>query len=99
MNNTTLKELLENPQIRDIAPDAIRGWDLSKEDFYNETLSQLAESRNWINLERGFGRLFEISRNGDYYFKLYTKDECINNHEKDSANTVFFPSEENVDLK
>ena len=31
--NKTLKEILENPIIGEIAPDAIRGWDLSKEEF------------------------------------------------------------------
>lgn len=100
MNTTTLKELLENPRIKDIAPDAVRGWDLTKEDFYNDTLSKLAEERNWLNLKSGFERLFEISDRGEYYFRLYSKEECATarddkeRHERQTANIVYFPSDD-----
>jgi len=43
LKDKTLKSILENPMIADIAPDAIKGWDLSKEEFYHWTLKEIAD--------------------------------------------------------
>ena len=50
----TLREMLENPLISDIAPDAISKWDLSGEEFWNWTLQEIADKMGWSSLERGF---------------------------------------------
>ena len=55
----TLKSILEDPRISRIAPDAIKRWDLTKEEFYNWTLREIAEKMGWKCLNRGFTRLFE----------------------------------------
>ena len=44
MNNRTLKDILEDPLIKDIAPDAISKRDLSKEEFYGYTMQEMAEA-------------------------------------------------------
>ena len=58
----TLKEMLENPVIAEIAPDAIRRWDLREEAFYNKTLQEIADEMGWRSLERGFTRLYEAAK-------------------------------------
>ncbi len=43
LKDRTLKSILEDPAIADIAPDAISKWDLSKEEFYHWTLREMAD--------------------------------------------------------
>ena len=57
----TLREMLENPLVSEIAPDAISKWDLSKEEFYGWTLQEIADRMGWGCLERGFKRLFKAA--------------------------------------
>ena len=90
----TLKELLENPIIADIAPDAIRRRDLSKDEFYDWTLQDIADKVGWGNLERGFTRLFEVAGRGEYYYKLYSESECMKEPAKKGTNIVYFPSDD-----
>lgn len=94
LKNKTLKEILENPMIADIASDAIRGWDLSKEEFYHWTLQEIADKVGWRNLERGFTKLFEVAAPGGYYFSLYSEEECLEAPSKKGTNIVYFPSED-----
>ena len=94
MKNRTLKSLLEDPLIAEIAPDAISKMDLSKEEYYNWTLQEIADKMGWRSLERGFSRLFEIAERGKYYYKLYSEEECINDPSKKNVNFVFFPSDD-----
>lgn len=91
MMNKTLKMLLEDPAIADIAPDTISKWDLSKEEFYHWTLQEIADKMGWRVLERGFIRLFEAARSR-YYFPLYTAEECQAKPAKQGRNIVWFPS-------
>lgn len=88
----TLKEILENPLIKDIAPNAISKWDLSKEDFYNWTLEEIEDKKGWACIQDGISCLLENAKGGDYYFNLYSEDECKANPEKDKTNIVYFPS-------
>lgn len=90
----TMKMLLEDPLIADIAPDAISKWDLSKEEFYGWTLQEMADKKGWGNLERGFTRLFKAAEGGAYYFKLYPEEKWAQAPAKESANIVYFPSED-----
>lgn len=92
MKNMTLKELLENPLISDIAPDAISKRDLSKDEFYTWTLQEIAEKMGMRTLEKGFGALFENAKRGNYYYKLYSEAECARHPEKSNTNLVYFPS-------
>lgn len=91
MMNKTLKMLLEDPAIAEIAPDAISKWDLSKEEFYHWTLQEIADKMGWRVLERGFTRLFEAARS-HYYIPLYTGEECQAEPAKQGRNIVWFPS-------
>lgn len=48
LKDKTLKSILENPMIADIAPDAIKGWDLSKEEFYHCKETPWKENANIV---------------------------------------------------
>lgn len=94
MLNKTLGELLEDPAIREIAPDAISKRDLSKEEFYNWTLQEIKDKMGWKTLEKGFSGLFAVAERGNYYYKLYSKEECENHPEMENANLVYFPCDD-----
>ena len=93
LRDRTLKTLLEDPAIADIAPEAISKWDLSKEPFYLWTLKEMADKMGWQNLERGFARLLRAAQT-DYFFPLYSEEECQNAPEKRNRNLVYFPSDD-----
>lgn len=94
MLNKTFKEVIENPVIQEIAPDAISKWDLTKEEFYNWTFQEIGEKMGWITIGNGLARLTEIANRGNYYFKLYSEEECIGCPEKENTNFVFLPSDD-----
>lgn len=94
LKEKTLKSFLEDPLISEIAPDAIRSWDLSKEEFYDWTLQEIEDKIGWGNPVRGFERLFEIAGRGKYYYSLYTEEECAAEPAKKGTNLVFFPSDD-----
>ena len=94
LEDRTLKEMLENPAIAEIAPDAISKWDLSKEDFYHWTLGEIAERKGWRTLGLGFERLLRAAGQGEYCFRLYQKEECEGAPQKENANVVWFPSDD-----
>ena len=94
LRDRTLKSILEDPAIADVASDAITKWDLSKEEYYNWTLRELAEKTAFRSLERGFSRLFELASRGEYRYALYSEEECEKDPEKSGANIVFFPSDD-----
>jgi len=94
LKDKTLKMALENPLITDISPDAISKRDLSKEAFYHWTLQDIADKMGWRNLERGFTSLYQTAARGEWYFKLHSADECIDAPAKESANIVYFPSDD-----
>ena len=89
--NKTLRELLEDPAIADIAPDAISKRDLSKEPFYHWTLEQISGRMGWNVLNRGFMSLFEAARD-EYYYKLYSEEERRAVPSRESASLVRFSS-------
>jgi acetyl esterase/lipase len=91
--NKTLGELLEDPRIRPIAGDAIRGMDLRKEPMWNKTLAQLREDCFGGNLLAGFQRLFQAAETGNWYFPLYTEAECEEDPAKKGCSLVWFPSD------
>jgi len=94
LSERTLKSLLEDPAIAEISPDAIKARDLSKEEFYGWTLKKIADDMGWRNLDRGFTRLLEIASRGQYYYKLYSDEECRKDPDKEGVNIVHFPSDD-----
>ena len=90
---TTLKELLTDPLIAKIAPDAIRFMDLSKEDLWEKSLEQLRKECFGGDLAAGFERLFEAARSGEWYYPLYTEEECAENADRKGTNLVWMPSD------
>ena len=88
----TLGEILSDPKISQIAPDAIRKWDLSKEEMWNKTLSQLRADHFGGELREGFERLFAAAETGDWYYPLYSGAECAEDPERKGVNLVWFPS-------
>lgn len=90
----TLKSILENPLIAEIAPDAISKRDLSEEEFYHWTLQEIADKMGWRCLERGFTSLYKMASRGNWYFRLYSDNECENAPQRKNANIVYFPSDE-----
>ena len=88
----TMKELLTDPLIAKIAPDAIRFMDLSKEAMWEKSLAQLREEHFGGDLSAGFERLFEAARSGEWYYPLYTEKECAENADRKGTNLVWMPS-------
>ena len=88
----TLGEILSDPKISRIAPDAIRKWDLSKEEMWNKTLSRLRADHFGGELREGFERLFAAAETGDWYYPLYSGEECAEDPERKGVNLVWFPS-------
>ena len=61
----TLGELLFDPRIGKIAPDAIRNRDLSREESWNKTPQELLDEHFFFgDIGRGFRRLFDAARSG-----------------------------------
>ena len=94
LKDRTLRSILEDPILADIAPDAISKRDLTTEEFYNWTLQEIADRMGWWSLERGFARLYKAAAVGNYYFKLYSAEECADAPEKENTNFVYFPSDD-----
>ena len=88
----TLGEILSDPKISRIAPDAIRKRDLSKEEMWTKTLSQLRADHFGGELREGFERLFAAAETGDWYYPLYSEAECAEDPERKGASLVWFPS-------
>lgn len=89
----TLKDLLTDPLIGKIAPDAIRFMDLSKQAMWEKTLAQLREEHFGGDLAAGFERLYQAAGTGEWYYPLYTAEECKENADRKGVNLVWLPSE------
>lgn len=91
----TLGELLTDPRIGKIAPDAIRNRDLSKEEAWNKTPQQLLDEHFFLgDVGRGFRRLFDAAETGDWYYPLYSDAECAEDEARRNVNMVWFPSDD-----
>ena len=62
----TLGELLSDPLIGKIAPDAIRKMDLPKEEMWGKSLIQLRKDCFGGNLAAGFETLVRAARSGEW---------------------------------
>ena len=88
----TLGEWLSDPRIAKIAPDAIRNWDLSKEELWNKTLPQLQAEHFGGEIREGLERLIAAAETGDWIFPLYSEAECAENEARRGVSLVWFPS-------
>lgn len=93
MENRTLRDWLEDDLLKDIAPDAISGRDLSKEKFYNWKIKKIDRKMRWKGLSDGFSAMHRNAEQGRYYYKLYSDEECAAEPEKKNLNITFFPAE------
>jgi len=89
----TLGELLGDPRISLIAPDAIRNRDLKKEDTWNKTLLQLKEDGIRGDIAFGLDRLYAAAETGDWYYPLYTEAEIAEDESRRGVNLVRFSSD------
>ncbi len=88
----TLGELLSDPLIEKIAPDAIRNMDLSKDEKWGKSLEQLRKDCFGGDLAAGFETLFRAAKSGEWYYPLYTEAECEEDPDKRGVNLVRLPS-------
>ena len=92
--NRTLGELLSDPRIMKIAPDAVRYMDLHKEELWNMTLAQMKEAGYRANIALGLERLYAAADTGEWYYPLYTDAECAEDGFRRGVNVVWMPSED-----
>ncbi len=90
----TLGELLTDPRIAPIAPDAVRNLDLSREPQWAMTLPRLRESGFGGEIAAGLDRLFRAAEAGNWHHPLYTEAECAAQPERRGVSLVTFPSED-----
>ncbi len=93
-SSKTLGEILSDPRIREIAPDAIRAMDIRQEPMWNKTLAQLRAEHFGGQLQRGFDRLFAAAESGAWYYPLYTEAECAGNGYRRGSSVVTFLSDD-----
>ena len=94
LKDRTLKSILEDPLISEISKDAISKWDLTKEEFYDWSLEDIGEKVGWRNLTTGFERLLDVASHRQYYYSLYSEEECADDPEKKNINVVYLPSDD-----
>ena len=87
----TLGELLSDPLIEKIAPDAIRNMDLSKDEKWEKSLAQLRKDCFGGDLAAGFETLFRAAKSGKWYYPLYTEAECEEDAGRKGVNLVWLP--------
>ena len=93
--NEPLGSLLSAPEISPIAKDAIRNRDLSLEPLWHKTLRQLREEHFFSgDIGQGIHRLYQAARTGDWYYSLYSEDECREEEARRGVSLVWFPSDD-----
>ncbi len=95
LENQTLGGLLSDPRIALIAPDAIRRLDITAEPAWNKTLAEIRDEHIFSgDLCAGFARLFRAAETGDWYYPLYTEDECTQSPARKGTNLLWLPSDD-----
>ena len=92
--NMVLGELLSDPRIALIAPDAIRNRDLSREELWHMTLAQVREAGFTGDIAAGLERLYDAADTGEWYYPLYTEEECAEDGFRKGVNVVWLPSDD-----
>ncbi|MBQ8162390.1 MAG: alpha/beta hydrolase [Clostridia bacterium] len=81
----TLGETLSDPRISQIAKDAIRDMDLTREPMWGRTLEELRAEHFGGNLALGLERLFRAAGSGKWYYEL-------SRHGDENTSLTWFPS-------
>ena len=85
--NKTIGELLSDPRIARIAPDAIRGRDLPHDPLWGKTLTEIRDEKLLTgDIAPGFERLYRAADSGEWYYPL--------DDEERGANLLWFPSDD-----
>ena len=85
--NKTIGELLSDPRIARIAPDAIRGRDLPHDPLWGKTLTEIRDEQLLTgDIAPGFERLYRAADSGEWYYPL--------DDEERGANLLWFPSDD-----
>ena len=90
----TLGELLSDPRIRQVAPDAIKNMDLTQSPLWRKTLAELRAEHFGGEIGRGLDRLEAAAESGAWFFPLYSGAECAENPDRQGSHLVWFPSED-----
>ena len=89
----TLGELLSEPSIAKIAPEAIRERDLAKEEIWNKTIRQIREEHIFAGkVGDGLCRLLDAAATGEWYYPLYSEEECAADSRRKGLNLLWLPS-------
>ena len=94
MMEKTLGQLLTDPRIAEIAPDAIRNRDLSAEEVWDKTIPELKAQYFGGEVDKGFEALFAAADTGDWYYPLYSREECAEDPARKGVSLVRFASED-----
>ena len=95
LDNQKLGDLLSDPRIAPVAKDAIRNRDLSTEEVWNKTVSELQEEHFFSGeIGKGILRLYRAADTGDWYYPLYSEAECAEDGNRRGVNVVWLPSED-----
>lgn len=93
--NISLGALLSDPRVALIASDAIRGRDLSAEPLWDMTPARLkGEGIFCGDIASGFERLYRAADAGDWYFPLYSAEECAQDPAREGVSLVRFASDD-----
>ena len=90
----TLGELLSDPRIRQVAPDAIKNMDLTQSPLWRKTLAELRAEHFGGEIGRGLDRLETAAESGAWFYPLYSGAECAENPDRRGSHLVWFPSED-----
>ena len=89
-----LGSLLSDHRIKLVAKDAIRNRDLEAEPIWNMSLEDLkAEQLFSGEIGSGIERLYKAADTGDWYYPLYSEEECAENEARKGVSLVWFPSD------
>ena len=93
MEERTLGEVLSEESIARIAPDAIKARDLSREEAWGKTIRQLREEHFFSGkVGNGLLRLLEAAKTGEWYYPLYSEEECAADGRRKNVNLLWLPS-------
>ena len=93
-DNNTLKDVMEHPLLKDMAPYFVENLDLTKELPYSMSFKEAHKNGSWnvYSSINGFNRLLEAAESGDWCYPLYSAEEIAEEEKKKHAFFVWFPS-------
>ena len=93
LEERTLGDLLSEPLIARIAPEAIRARELKQEEIWGKTIRQIREEHIFSGrIGAGFRRLLDAAATGEWYYPLYSEEECAADERRKGLNLLWLPS-------